>query len=164
MSETCPHCNQVMVLPYTGRNDMLLVGEYPDLWDKNRGIPFSGEDGEILKYEMSRYGMNIWDCNLTTLWLHDKNKNGMCFQMGVQSLTKEMAGRKVLLMGAELSKYFLDVSIMDVAGIEVISPLFPTSVQFVMMSPAPGTCKHTTHGEFRLAIEKFIKRCKEVQN
>jgi hypothetical protein len=160
MSDICPYCGEPLVLPHKGRNDYLLVGEFPDPIDKDRGVPFSGEAGEILKYELSRLGVNMWDCSLTNLWLHVKNKNPQCFEEGVKSLTLEMAGRKVLLMGAEVAKYF-GYAVNDVSGLIVTSPLFPRSVQWAMMANSPSIVLHQPLGEFRLAVTKFVKKAKE---
>jgi len=159
MSDICPYCGQELVLPYKGRNDYLLVGEFPDLVDKDRGVPFSGEAGEILKYELSRLGVNMWDCSLTNLWLHDKTKDERCFEEGVKSLTLEMAGRKVLLMGAEVVKYF-GFAVNDMSGLVVTHPFFPKSTQFVMVANSPSIVLHQPLGEFRLALQKYITKCK----
>ena len=160
-TQTCEFCGDRLVPAYRGRNDILIVGEYPEIEDSNNGVPFRGQGGEILRYELSRVGNNIWDNNLCNFWLHDKNKNNDCFEMGVMALTREMAGRKVLLMGSEMSRYFLSKSITDVSGLEVKSPLFPNSVQFVMMSVSARSALHSTVGELRHAIETFIRRCNE---
>lgn len=159
MANECPHCGLPMVLPHTGRNDILIVGEYPDDDDRETGVPFSGQAGEILRYELSRLGNNLWDNNLCNFWLHDKNKNQDCLTMSVQSLTREMAGRKVLLLGSEMSKFFLNTSVTNLCGLEVTSPMFPMSVQFVMVCLSPKTALHAPVGEFRLAVSRFIERC-----
>jgi len=160
MREECPHCNNRLVLPYGDPNsDILLVGEYPGKSEMNTGKPFTGESGEIFDEEMMRVGIDIWSCRLANLWLHPQNKNESCFMMGVQTVTKEMEGRKVLLMGSELSNYFIEDKIMAWTGMEVKSPLFPRSVQFVMMAPNPAMALHSPAGEIRLAFEKFKLRC-----
>ena len=161
MIETCPLCGDRMVFPCGDEKyDILLAGEYPGWEESQRGIPFVGETGKILDAEMMRVGINIWRTRLTNLWLHDKNKNPSCFEMGVKSLTREMEGRKVLLMGSELATYFLNDKVMDWAGMEVTSPLFPKSVQFVMIAPNPAVCLHQPLGEFRHAVELFAERSK----
>jgi hypothetical protein len=72
-----------------------------------------------------------------------------------------MAGRKILFMGSELTRFFLDSTVMDWAGLEVKSPLFPRSVKFVMISPNPAFARHQPLGELRLSIEKFVAKLKE---
>jgi hypothetical protein len=78
----------------------------------------------------------------------------------LKDLTIEMAGRKVLLMGAELCQFFTGNGVMDMAGLEVKSGLFPRSTELVMIAPSPGSVLHTSVGEMRLAITKFVRRCK----
>ena len=158
----CPICGADMVLPYGPESsDTLLVGEYPGIHELRRGVPFVGEAGEILDREMARVGIHIWQCRLTNLWLHVKNDNPDCLAEGVKSLTKEMSGRKVLLMGSELALFFLNDKIMHWSGLKAKSPLFP-STQFVMMSVNPALCLHQPAGEFKLAVDKFAYACKEV--
>lgn len=159
--EKCPICGADTVPPYGPENsDILLVGEYPGIQELRRGVPFVGEGGDILDQEMSRVGIHIWQCRLTNLWLHVKNDNQACFEEGVKSLTKEMTGRKVLLMGSELAAFFLNDKVTRWSGMEVKSALFP-STQFAMMSVNPALCLHQPMGEFRLAVEKFAIRCKQ---
>ena len=147
-------------MPHTGKTDMLFVSEYPDHDEIQRGVPFVSDGGEILRIELARLGVDMWSQNLTNLWMHAQNKNPDCFEQGVISLTREMAGRKVLLMGAELCRFFLGESVTDLSGLEVRSDLFPKSVQFVMVAPKPDSCLHQNAGELRLALTKFIRRCK----
>jgi len=158
---TCAHCNTPLVLPYGDeKSDILLAGEYPGVEEARRGVPFVGETGDILDQEMARVGIHIWECRLTNLWLHSPNKDANCYGDGVISLTREMEGRKVLLMGSDLAALFLGDKISHWAGMEARSGMFPKSVQFVMMSPNPAVCLHTGHGEFRLAVEKFAVQCR----
>lgn len=160
----CPYCNRPTVMPYTGRNDILIVGEYPEERDVSDGIPFRGEGGEVLQQELSRLGVNMWSCNLANFWLHNKDKKKEeCLNYGVTTLLREMAGRKVLLMGSEMCKYFVGSSITGWSGLEITSPLFPSSAKFVMVSVSPRSCLHSPVGEFRLALTKFINKCKEVE-
>ena len=156
----CPYCNLPTVLPYTGRNDILIVGEYPEDRDVADGIPFRGQGGEILQQELARNGVNLWSCNLANFWLHRKNSNEDCQNHSVTTLLREMAGRKVLLMGSEMAKYFTGTSVTELGGLEITSPLFPASVQFVMVSVSPRSCLRAPLGEFRLGLNRFLNRCK----
>jgi len=156
----CLICSQKIVPAY-GEGDMLLVGEYPGTDEMAQGRPFVGQAGRILEAELMRLGINMnRQCRLTNLWQHYKTKSPECFQHFVKDLTPEMAGRKVLLMGSDLSAYFLGEKISDWSGLEVKSSLFPRSTQFVMMSQNPASCLHSPVGEFRLALEKYVRRCK----
>jgi uracil-DNA glycosylase family 4 len=159
----CPICGVGLIEP-AGRetSDILLVGEYPGREDYVRGVPFGGDIGKLLSYELMRAGLDINQCRLTYLWQHPMNKDESCLNFMIRSLTLEMAGRKVLMMGSEMSMLFLNEKVTDLAGLVVTSALFPKSTKFVMFSQGAGYALHSTIGEVRLAISKFCKKIKEV--
>ena len=162
---TCPCCGKVIV-PAAGPldSDILLVGEYPGHDELRRGIPFVGEAGHILEHELFLVGMNMREYRLTNLWQHfkpskmDDTSRG-CLDEFVIALTKEMRGRKVLLMGSENANLFLQWKISDCSGLLVESALFPNDVQFVQACVNPASVLHGNVGELRLAIQKFAERC-----
>lgn len=161
MRNQCPVCGSAIVDVYGNKeSDILLVGEYPGEEEMRQGYPFVGKTGEILHYEMARAGLDMWSCRLTNLWLHYQNKDQECFQYGLRELMIEMAGRKVLFMGSELANYFIGGGISSWYGLEVSSSLYPRSVQWVMYAPNPAICMHAQLGEFRLAIQKFVRKVK----
>jgi uracil-DNA glycosylase family 4 len=101
---TCPICQQ-RIVPASGpiSSDVLLVGEFPGFEELQRGVPFVGEAGKILEYELFLVGLNLRGFRLTNLWQHAKpdkmnETSQQCFNHFVVELTKEMRGRKVLLM------------------------------------------------------------------
>ena len=159
---TCPVCGSTLVEPY-GDSDILLVGEFPGDKEMQRGVAFVGEAGAILSYELNRVGIDLWACRVTNLWQHYQNKEIGCFEYGLKSLTMEMAGRKVLLMGSELANYFLGEKVSKLYGLEVQSPLFPRSIQFAMVAPNPAIALHQPVGELRLSLQKFARKAKEVK-
>ncbi len=163
MNNSCPVCGENLIEPIGRENsNILLVGEYPSKDDYIRRIPFSGDTGKLLEYELMRAGLDINQCRMTNLWQHYMNKNEGCLEYGVRSLTLEMAGRKCLLMGSELSMLFFNEKVTDLAGLEVKSPLFPKSVKFVMVMQNPAYALRSTIGEVRLNLTKFVRKCKEV--
>ncbi len=163
---TCPICQQ-RIVPASGpiSSDVLLVGEFPGFEELQRGVPFVGEAGKILEYELFLVGLNLRGFRLTNLWQHMKPKkmdetSQQCFNQFVVELTKEMRGRKVLLMGSENANTFLRWKISDCSGLLVESPLFPNDVVFVQACVNPATALHGTVGELRHAIQKFAERIK----
>jgi len=125
-----------------------------------------GEAGRILEYELFLVGLNMREFRLANLWQHTKPKkmddvSQRCFDHFVIELTKEMHGRKVLLMGSENANTFLRWKISDCSGLLVESPLFPKDVIFVQACVNPAAALHENVGELRLAIQKFAKRIKE---
>jgi len=159
----CPYCDQPMALPYRGHNDILIVGEYPEDRDIADGIPFRGQGGEVLQHELARNGNNLWTNNLANFWLHRKNDREECKNHSITTLLREMSGRKVLLMGSEMSNYFMNRSVTELNGMEITSPMFPGSVQFVMISLSPRACLRAPSGEFRFAIKRFLDKAKEAK-
>ncbi len=161
MRNQCPVCGSYMVEAYGSKeSDILLVGEFPGEAEMQQGYPFVGNTGKVLQYEMTRAGLDMWSCRLTNLWLHYQNKDQDCFQYGLRELMIEMAGRKVLFMGSELARYFLGKGVSYWYGLEAPSPLYPRSTQWVMYAPNPAICMHTQVGEFRLSVEKFVRKVK----
>jgi hypothetical protein len=68
----------------------------------------------------------------------------------------------VLLMGAEVAKRFQLGLVSEQVGLCVNSLYFPHSTKFVMLTTQPPTGDFI--GEFRLSIEKFARKLKEVKN
>jgi len=158
----CPYCEQLLVEPYGNpESDILLVGEFPGDKEMQRGAPFVGEAGGILEYELGRAGIDMWSCRLTNLWQHYATKDISCFEYGLKSLTQEMAGRKVLMMGSELATYFLGDKVSKWYGLKVTSALFPRSIQFAIVAPNPAIALHQPLGELRLSLQKFVRAVKE---
>lgn len=164
----CVVCGR-RVVPAWGNpeSNILIAGEFPGEIEMQRGIPFVGEMGKVLEYELFLVGMNLREFRLANLWGHYKPKkmdetSQECFSHFVSDLVKEMSGRKVLLMGSENANTFLSWKISECSSLLVESPLFPKDVVFVQMcvNPAIALQKGGTLGEVRLAISKFAERCK----
>lgn len=161
---TCEVCGQ-RIVPASGPvdSDVLLVGEFPGRDELDRGVPFVGEAGRILEYELFLVGLNMRDFRLANLWQHPKPDkmneiSQQCFDRFVVDLIKEMRGRKVLLMGSENANTFLRWKISDCSGLLVESPLFPKDVVFVQACVNPAAALHENVGELRNGIQKFYNR------
>ncbi len=161
MRTTCPHCPRLLV-PSDGplRSKVLILGEFPGEEEVKEGRPWVGPAGQVLRAELSRAGVRYEDCRVANLWLHGKVKD--CnFDWHLAQAKKELKGRKaVLLLGSEVAKAFLGVSVTDVTGLRVKSDLFPESVELAVACYNPailiGKAKMSV-GEVRLAIERFAK-------
>lgn len=156
---TCPICNNQLVM-YRGPvgAPVLLLGEFPGVEEVKYGIPFTGKAGEILKQEIFRLRVP-WDkIRLGNLWWHFPHDNEEDFQWNWGQTIREMRHRQyVLLMGSEWRR-ILEHKIMDVAGLKVTSAQLPKAPKFYMAAPNPALCIHTTVGDFRDALEKFISK------
>ena len=94
-------------------------------------------------------------CRATNLWSHEKDNKTCDFAAHWQRALTELSGRRaVLLMGSDVSQWFLGIPVSEVTGLEVQSDKLPRgAVAIVMYNPA--ICSHDKLGEVRLAIEKF---------
>jgi uracil-DNA glycosylase family 4 len=155
--ERCPKCGKLLIEPVGPKDSkILLVGEFPGQEESERGIPFCGPSGDILKSELMRVRLPFVVCRATNLWTHRQDEKECDANWHANRLGKEMRGKKVVLfMGSELSKMFFDCGIMDISGLEVPSELFPGVRIFA--SPNPATAAREAVGELRLAIERFAE-------
>jgi uracil-DNA glycosylase family 4 len=157
----CPICKQTIV-PAAGPLDsgILIVGEFPGEEEMNRGIPFVGVSGQILRNEFAQAGISLDTCRLTNLWLHPSMdyENEKHFQWHLGELLREVTRAKhVLFMGSELGKVFLRRPISSIVGLELPVPLLGgKKVTFCINAAA---AMHGSLGEIRLAIQKFAERC-----
>lgn len=157
----CPQCNSVLVSPAGPLGaEILLVGEFPGWEEKQKGLPFVGHSGEVLKAELGRVGIQYNNCRMTNLWLHETSKE--CdVNYHIMNLMEEMKGRKyILLMGSETTKTLLGKGVMELSGLKVIGKYLPDDAK-VMVAPNPASVFHARVGEFRMAVEKFSKMVQE---
>lgn len=161
---SCSICGSSVVSAYGNvESDILIAGEIPSEIDLQREVPFVGEAGEILSYELMNAGLDLWGCRLTLLWQHIPNKNPECFEQSMKSLLLEMAGRKCLLLGSEFAKFFLNDNISNWSGLVVTSPMFPRSTKFVMVGVSPSVVLHQPMGSVRDYCTKFVKLVKSYK-
>lgn len=138
---------------------ILVVGGCPEDDDTKNNMPFSGKRGAVLEGEMARVGIPMQTLRLTYVDLHPPTKD--CPGNFVEVL-KEMKDRDgVLLLGPDVAERFQLGSVSSQVGLCVSSPYFPHSVKFVMLTTQPPTGDFI--GEFRLSIEKFARKLKEVK-
>ncbi len=161
----CPHCLSKLVMPSGHpKAPYLFVGEFPGREEINKGIPFIGEAGLILLKEMQRVGIDQRQCRFTNLWLHAPSKDQRCIDFCYDALEKEMEGRKGLIfMGSELSKLYLNDSVIDWAGLDITRHSLieiPDFTGWMMIMPNPALAMHQAHGEIRLSLEKIKRRMK----
>jgi uracil-DNA glycosylase family 4 len=158
--EPCPKCGLLLVTPIGPKDAKLLfVGEYPSFEDVRYGAASSGKIGDALRSELARIGIQKAACRITNLWQHAQSKS--CdSSWHLEQVTKELDRHDwVILMGSEITKVLLGRGIMEVAGLEVKSKLFPKIKFFAI--PNPASLIHGDVGETRLALEKFKERMKK---
>jgi hypothetical protein len=153
---TCSVCNTDRICLPSGpeKSPILIIGGYPEPDEIRYSKPFSGSNGSILMKELSYLGVDVKQCRLTNLWLHEPNDNAGCLVIGGQAAIKEAKGKKaVLLVGSDVVKYFTQHSVMDVCGLRVKSNFI--SAPIIMACVSPNDVFRSGLGEFRLALTKF---------
>ena len=154
---TCPKCSLPLVSPDGPQNAKIgLLGEFPGIDEKKAGHPFVGPTGRILRTELARIGIPLWECKVTNLWGHDpieKNETEFDFHFG-NAVKFLKTCKYLLLMGSEVSHAFLDQNVTDVTGLNVKCTFFPNAV-IIVPSPNPAILMHSTLGEFRFALQRF---------
>lgn len=160
----CPICNELIVQPW-GKGKILVIGEAPTADDLEEGKPFIGEYTHALRIEMAKAGFDLYQCRLTTLWLHAPVKEGKKDHSHSQwhfdqALFEAEGHPYVLLLGTDVTKFFLGYNSTEISGIPMTSPML--SAKIVMGTRSPLDVLGGTIGEFRLGIQKFIKECKHA--
>jgi len=159
----CPYCKGI-ALPAEGDKDspIILVGNAPNVDEIKAGMLGAGASYYILRQEFQFMGYNIDNFRYTNLWLHKANGNNQCEMYSIEKCISEISGRKaVLLMGAEPVEYFTEWKVMDVCGLQVTSNMLSVPIIYGCISPAKVIQRDETVGELRLALTKFIKRCRK---
>jgi uracil-DNA glycosylase family 4 len=158
----CPGCGSKLIQPVIPPGSKVaLVGTEPGRDEMSTGIPFIGPTGKILRGEFLRQGIDIGSMIRTNLWLHYYPKRiadrEPCEDWHVEQLIKTIDGcRAVMLMGRYCTRRFLGVGTLEVTGTRVRIPEFGKGV-ITIASVNPAICLKGTMGEFRLAVERFIK-------
>ena len=81
--------------------------------------------------------------------------------MEFEQVIKEAKGKQaILLIGSDTIKYFCDLKVHNVNGLEVKSNYF--SAPLVMACVQPATVFHGCVGELRLGLNKFAKRIEMI--
>ena len=141
---------------------ILIIGSRPDVEDVNKGMPFVGTRGEVLFGEFSRVGLPLQRMRMCYLYNHFASGED-CDNLNIPDVLREMKDKDgILLIGAEVCEGLKVGQVSHLIGLEVSSFYFPKSAKFVMATLNPPI--NDFIGEFRLSIEKFAKKLKEVQN
>lgn len=172
----CPICNLPIIQPIGHpQAPILVITEKPTDDDMLSGKPFSGEYARVLYAEMAKAGYDLWQCRLTTLWLHEPVKEGSGKKADHshslwhknQAVMESLGRTAVLCLGTDVTEFFLGHNSTEISGIVMTSPLI--SAPLVMGTRSPLDVMGGTLGEFSLGIKKFVQAykkqlAKEMQN
>lgn len=158
----CPSCATEVIKPFGYTNsDILIIGDAPGKKELQKGKPYVGPTGNVLRQEMKRVGINLYNCRISNLWLHAPNGNENCMDVGKNVALEEAKGRKaILLIGAIPVEYFTGYKVSEVSGLEVDVNMFSTQIVYAMYQPAI-VFQGLGVGEIRFALESFANRLRE---
>lgn len=151
----CPICDKKLVTP-RGEPDSpaVIIGEFPGRKEIERRIPFIGQAGRALRYELALMGLDMLNYRITNIWMHRPNEK--CFEWHKEQVIKEAKGKKVvLLLGSDCAELFIGKKVMEIAGLPVKSALLES--EFIVCSPNPAIVfqRNGKVGELRFALNTF---------
>lgn len=163
MTHYCPSCGEPAVPPRGNKESkVLLIGEFPGEVEMDRGKPFAGPAGGVLKSELFRCGVDFHNLRIMNLWLHAQTADEKCFKAGYDLVLEEAKGKDAILMvGSEVVSTFTKYSVSDICGLLLDKSDHPFSAKTVMAMVNPAIVFHRGIGEVRMAIQKFTKALNE---
>jgi len=165
----CKICGNLLVMP-RGPEDakVLLVGPYPGWEEVEKGIPWIGDAGDVLKKELQRVGMNFDLVRVTNSWMHHtvgpkEPQFEDEFDYHMKAVVREAQGKtSILLMGALPVKIFTGRNVSDVEGLVMKAPHFKKAkVVMACRNPAAVLNDGAVVGNVRHTIERFAEITKE---
>lgn len=156
-SQFCPTCKQALVNPTGPLSAKIgLIGEFPGYEELHQLRPFVGEAGRILRLELGKIGIPLWNCRVTNLWMHEQSDSEDELSWHLSQAIKCVSRcRAVLLMGSEVTQAFLEENVMAVSGMRMKVPLLKDKL--VVCAPNPAILMHTGKGEFSLSLSVLKK-------
>jgi|WetSurMetagenome_2_1015567.scaffolds.fasta_scaffold00049_15 uracil-DNA glycosylase len=159
----CPICKKGIVQPRGNKKSQILViAPSPTLDDLKSGYPFAGVYGNIMRMELGKWGVDLFQLRYTCLWLHDiVKKDEAEREWHMQQAIQEAIGKEaVLMLGSEVvGAFFPGLTATAVSGIPMKADLL--SAPLVMGTLNPLSLIQGSHGEFSMAIYKFCNIIKE---
>lgn len=156
--EQCPVCHSNKLVPAFGpqKAKILLVAEYPGEEEIKQGVPMVGPMSNVLKTELAYAGLDFRTMRRMNVWQHSPNKNKDCFANGVEKVIKEAKNRHaILLIGSDTVKYFCDLPVTNVCGLQVKSSYLSAPIIVACINPAIVFRGGHGVGEIRLALKRF---------
>lgn len=160
----CEACSSRNYLPTMkesygdGDSDILVVAYSPNVLDHQNKAMFLKPDDNILRTELSNVSYSLMYAEQTFLWPHEPCDNEKHLNERLAVLMHKMKNKKaVLMIGAKLAQIFTGHSITNINGLEMPSILTPKDVSVTYIYD-PSMAANKSIGEFRLAIQKFVRR------
>lgn len=117
----------------------------------------------FLKNELGRYGLDLSQMRVTSMWLHAPNKSREDCEWNIQQAMQEAMGKRfVLLLGTGATSFFLKKTATAISGLPMKSDFL--GAEFVMGTLNPNSALAGCNGETMLGIKKFALLYKEERN
>jgi uracil-DNA glycosylase len=159
----CQICKKGIIQPRGNKQSkILIIAPSPTLEDLQQGYAFAGVYGNIMRTELAKWGVDLFQLRYTCLWLHDiMKKDEAEKEWHMQQAIQEAIGKEAILMlGTEVvGQFFPGKTATSVSGIPMKADLL--SAPLVMGTLNPLGLIQGSHGEFLLAIHKFTTLIKE---
>ena len=141
-------------VPIAGTGELMILGDAPDANDVARGLAWQGREGGVLRTELQRLYVDLYDCRIGNLWKHPPNGNEECLKASLNHIIENLSGVKaVLLCGKDVVEYITGYKVSLVSSVRV-SSLYWSIPTWACYGPQ---MVFQSLGEFRLGLEKFIK-------
>jgi len=169
MSQYCPNCaNKIVPAKGSSSAKFMIVGEYPGDVEYEKGYPFAGPAGYVLRTELARVGLDFVKFRIANLWLHDPPKGedyNKCFQVGYNLILDDAKNKSaILLVGSDVVETFTNgYKVSEINGLRLDQDdhIFSCQNVMAMINPAIVFRPKKGVGEVRFAIEQFEKMLKE---
>lgn len=166
---SCPVCHTDDYVPPAGpeSSPVMIIGEMPGQEEIAKGVPMVGAMGGVLKAELHRLGVELNMFRLANLWFHPPHKKDHplykdCLMYSAGKVIQDAQNRKaILLIGSETVSFFCNKKVSNVSGLQVKSTYLSVPIIYACVQPA--TVFHSSIGELRTSLTKFIKRL-EIEN
>lgn len=170
MSQYCPSCGDRAVPARGSANaKFLIVGEYPGETEYEKGRPFAGPAGYVLRTELAKVGLDFVQFRIMNLWLHeppkDKDKYEKCFKVGYDLVLDDAKSKSAILMvGSDVVETFTNgYKVSDISGLRLDKSdhVFSCPNVMAIINPAIVFRPQKGIGEVRFAIQQFEKMLRE---
>lgn len=139
------------------------MAEEPAEEELTNGEPLSGATGRILRAELARVGIDMYQCRITNVWMHPKIEGRSKAARAIIRPELDWHSAKmiawirncryVLLLGSDATQVFFQEAAQNISGLVLKSPLLPKTL--CVAAPNPADLFYSPLGEFRLALDKF---------
>ena len=169
MNKLCPICSQPIIEARGDKkSQILVVGSDVTDEDLEAGYALSGAYVNVLRGELAKYGLDLFQMRRTSMWLHPEAKGRTKGDVKederdwhfTQVIMEAQDKKIILLLGSTATRFFLNgQAATNVSGLPMKADLL--SAEVVMGTRSPLDALYGNCGEFCLGIKKFAEEVKK---